>query len=78
MWRLWGIIGFAAWIVIVSILLDAGTSRTLLTQLSSLAIIVLALWRLSSEHEFMVSAQNGTDKQSSSNTTTTSPTDVQI
>ena len=56
MWRLWAIIGFAVWILIVSIALDPGTSRTLLTQLSALAIIVLALWRLSSEHEELMSS----------------------
>ena len=63
MWRLWAIIGFAVWILIVSLALDPGTSRTLLTQLSSLAIIVLALWRLSTEHEELMEehhAQNGT------------------
>ena len=58
MWRLWAIIGFAVWILIVSLALDPGTSRTLLTQLSALAIVVLALWRLSTEHEVLMEAHN--------------------
>lgn len=37
----------------MSLALDPGTSRTLLTQLSALAIIVLALWRLSADHEHL-------------------------
>jgi|GEM_PF-4530333 len=53
MWRLWAIIGFAVWILIVSIALDPGTTRTLLTQLSALAIVVLSLWRLSVDYVHM-------------------------
>jgi len=53
MWRLWAIIGFAVWILIVSIALNPGTTRTLLTQLSALAIVVLSLWRLSADHVHM-------------------------
>lgn len=53
MWRLWAIIGFAVWILIVSLALNPGTTRTLLTQLSALAIVVLSLWRLSADHVYM-------------------------
>ena len=62
MWRLWAIIGFAVWTLIVSLVLDSGTSRTLLTQLSALAIIVLALWRLSTEHEELMETHNASQQ----------------